>query len=68
MIDILDSPLLKAVKEGHILIIDEADKADCEVVTVLKNLVYLERCKINTNLCDFFGDIRFQIFKFFLYL
>lgn len=34
-----DSPLVKAVKEGHVLVVDEADKAPPEVVVVLKSLV-----------------------------
>eukprot|EP01125_Pyxidicula_operculata_P011635 TRINITY_DN3812_c2_g1_i1.p1 TRINITY_DN3812_c2_g1~~TRINITY_DN3812_c2_g1_i1.p1 ORF type:complete len:1438 (+),score=279.24 TRINITY_DN3812_c2_g1_i1:547-4314(+) len=34
-----DSPLVRAVREGHILVVDEADKAEVEVVTILKNLV-----------------------------
>jgi hypothetical protein len=34
-----DSPLVRAVVQGHVLVIDEADKADVEVITVLKNLV-----------------------------
>ncbi|KAJ1114524.1 hypothetical protein NDU88_002760 [Pleurodeles waltl] len=34
-----DSPLVKAVKMGHILVIDEADKAPTNVTCVLKTLV-----------------------------
>jgi len=34
-----DSPLVKSVREGRILVIDEADKAPLEVVSVLKNLL-----------------------------
>ncbi|XP_009461391.1 PREDICTED: von Willebrand factor A domain-containing protein 8 [Nipponia nippon] len=34
-----DSPLVKAVKFGHILVIDEADKAPTNVTCVLKTLV-----------------------------
>ncbi|XP_075447188.1 von Willebrand factor A domain-containing protein 8 isoform X2 [Ascaphus truei] len=34
-----DSPLVKAVKKGHILIIDEADKAPTNVTCILKTLV-----------------------------
>lgn len=34
-----DSPLVRAVKYGHVLVIDEADKAPVEVVSVLKGLV-----------------------------
>src|SRR5688500_7245785 len=33
------SPLVTAVKEGHILVIDEADKAPLEVVTMLRHIV-----------------------------
>lgn len=31
-----DSPLVKAVKEGHILVVDEADKAPLHVTSILK--------------------------------
>ncbi|XP_045461527.1 von Willebrand factor A domain-containing protein 8 [Harmonia axyridis] len=34
-----DSPLVKAVKEGHILVVDEADKAPTHVTCILKSLV-----------------------------
>eukprot|EP01124_Arcella_intermedia_P029907 TRINITY_DN642_c0_g1_i1.p1 TRINITY_DN642_c0_g1~~TRINITY_DN642_c0_g1_i1.p1 ORF type:complete len:1385 (-),score=366.10 TRINITY_DN642_c0_g1_i1:72-3695(-) len=34
-----DSPLVHAARDGHILVIDEADKAEMEVITVLKNLI-----------------------------
>ncbi|XP_028291916.1 von Willebrand factor A domain-containing protein 8 isoform X2 [Gouania willdenowi] len=34
-----DSPLVKAVKHGHILVIDEADKAPTNVTCILKTLV-----------------------------
>ncbi|MED6276760.1 hypothetical protein CHARACLAT_006287, partial [Characodon lateralis] len=34
-----DSPLVKAVKHGHILVIDEADKAPTNVTCILKALV-----------------------------
>lgn len=34
-----DSPLVKAVKNGHVLVIDEADKAPTHVTCVLKSLV-----------------------------
>lgn len=34
-----DSPLVKAVKAGYVLVIDEADKAPAHVTCVLKNLV-----------------------------
>uniref|UniRef100_A0A7M4DXF6 von Willebrand factor A domain-containing protein 8 n=1 Tax=Crocodylus porosus TaxID=8502 RepID=A0A7M4DXF6_CROPO len=34
-----DSPLVKAVKSGHILVIDEADKAPTNVTCILKTLV-----------------------------
>lgn len=34
-----DSPLVKAVKNGHILVIDEADKAPTHVTCILKTLV-----------------------------
>ncbi|XP_068022589.1 von Willebrand factor A domain-containing protein 8 [Melanerpes formicivorus] len=34
-----DSPLVKAVKFGHILVIDEADKAPTNVTCILKTLV-----------------------------
>uniref|UniRef100_A0A671LQ04 ATPase dynein-related AAA domain-containing protein n=1 Tax=Sinocyclocheilus anshuiensis TaxID=1608454 RepID=A0A671LQ04_9TELE len=35
----VDSPLVKAVKMGHILVIDEADKAPTNVTCILKTLV-----------------------------
>jgi MoxR-like ATPase len=34
-----DSPLVRAVREGRVLVVDEADKAPLEVVIVLKGLV-----------------------------
>lgn len=34
-----DSPLVKAVKNGHVLVIDEADKAPVHVTCILKSLV-----------------------------
>jgi MoxR-like ATPase len=34
-----DSPLVKAVKQGHILVVDEADKAPLHVTCILKTLV-----------------------------
>ena len=34
-----DSPLVRAVKTGHILIVDEADKAPTNVTCILKTLV-----------------------------
>jgi hypothetical protein len=34
-----DSPLVKAVRSGHVLVVDEVDKAPVEVVGVLKGLV-----------------------------
>jgi MoxR-like ATPase len=34
-----DSPLVKAVQNGHVLVIDEADKAPTEVVCILKSLI-----------------------------
>eukprot|EP01060_Flectonema_neradi_P023062 TRINITY_DN3129_c0_g2_i1.p1 TRINITY_DN3129_c0_g2~~TRINITY_DN3129_c0_g2_i1.p1 ORF type:complete len:1879 (+),score=356.83 TRINITY_DN3129_c0_g2_i1:191-5827(+) len=34
-----DAPLVKAVKNGHILVVDEIDKAPLEVVGVLKGLI-----------------------------
>eukprot|EP00668_Euglena_longa_P001746 GGOE01002056.1.p1 GENE.GGOE01002056.1~~GGOE01002056.1.p1 ORF type:complete len:1414 (-),score=516.23 GGOE01002056.1:25-4002(-) len=34
-----DSPLVKAVKAGHVLVVDEVDKAPVEVVGVLKGLI-----------------------------
>ena len=34
-----DSPLLRAVRDGHALVVDEADKAPVEVLSVLKGLV-----------------------------
>ncbi|XP_029645766.1 von Willebrand factor A domain-containing protein 8 [Octopus sinensis] len=34
-----DSPLVRAVKEGHVLVIDEADKAPTHVTCILKTLV-----------------------------
>lgn len=39
VLQIEDSPLVKAVKAGYILVIDEADKAPAHVTCVLKNLV-----------------------------
>uniref|UniRef100_A0A1B6BXM8 VWFA domain-containing protein n=1 Tax=Clastoptera arizonana TaxID=38151 RepID=A0A1B6BXM8_9HEMI len=34
-----DSPLVQAVKEGHVLVVDEADKAPTHVTCILKTLV-----------------------------
>lgn len=39
VLQIEDSPLVKAVKNGYVLVIDEADKAPAHVTCVLKNLV-----------------------------
>jgi len=39
VLQIEDSPLVKAVKDGYVLVIDEADKAPAHVTCVLKNLV-----------------------------
>lgn len=39
VLKIEDSPLVKAVKAGYVLVIDEADKAPAYVTCVLKNLV-----------------------------
>ena len=35
---IKDSPLVNAAKEGHVLVVDEADKAPLEVTVILKGL------------------------------
>ncbi|KAK3095149.1 hypothetical protein FSP39_010820 [Pinctada imbricata] len=34
-----DSPLVRAVKEGHVLVVDEADKAPTHVTCILKTLI-----------------------------
>ena len=34
-----DSPLVQAVKAGHVLVVDEADKAPTNVTCILKSLV-----------------------------
>lgn len=34
-----DSPLVKAIKHGHVLVVDEADKAPTHVTCILKSLV-----------------------------
>jgi len=34
-----DSPLVRAVKHGHVLVVDEADKAPTNVTCILKTLV-----------------------------
>ncbi|CAG8753605.1 14727_t:CDS:10, partial [Racocetra persica] len=34
-----DSPLVKAVKNGHVLVVDEADKAPTYVTAILRNLL-----------------------------
>ena len=34
-----DSPLVRAVRNGYVLVVDEADKAPVEVVTILKSLI-----------------------------
>lgn len=34
-----DSALVKAVRAGHVLVIDEADKAPLHVVAILKSLL-----------------------------
>ena len=34
-----DSPLVKAVKNGHIIVVDEADKAPLHVTCILKSLI-----------------------------
>jgi hypothetical protein len=35
----VDSPLVRAVRDGRVLVIDEADKAPLEVVAILKGLI-----------------------------
>lgn len=39
VLQIEDSPLVKAVKAGYVLIVDEADKAPAHVTCILKNLI-----------------------------
>ena len=39
MITYEDSPLVRAVRNGHVLVVDEADKAPTNVTCVLKTLV-----------------------------
>lgn len=39
VLQIEDSPLVKAVKAGYVLVVDEADKAPAHVTCILKNLV-----------------------------
>jgi len=34
-----DTPMIIAIKNGHVLVVDEADKAQLEVVCVLKGIV-----------------------------
>eukprot|EP00948_MAST-09A_sp_MAST-9A-sp1_P002850 g2850.t1 len=34
-----DSPLVRAIRNGHVLMVDEADKAPVEVISVLKSLI-----------------------------
>lgn len=33
-----DSPLVTSVKEGHVLVIDEGDKAPLHVIAILKSV------------------------------
>jgi von Willebrand factor A domain-containing protein 8 len=34
-----DSPLVRSIRNGYSLILDEADKAPIETITILKNLI-----------------------------
>jgi hypothetical protein len=34
-----DSPLVKAVRQGYVLVVDEADKAPLNVICILKSLI-----------------------------
>ncbi|XP_030874342.1 von Willebrand factor A domain-containing protein 8 [Leptonychotes weddellii] len=64
-----DSPLVKAVKLGHVLVVDEADKAPTNVTCILKTLVengemiladgrrIVATCMLNVNLFSPIGDI-----------
>lgn len=40
-----DSPLVQAVKSGHVLVVDEADKAPTHVTCVLKVFLKTDRLK-----------------------
>lgn len=42
-----DSPLVKAVKSGHVLVVDEADKAPTHVTCILKTLVEVSILQLN---------------------
>lgn len=39
LLTFIDSPLVKAVQNGRILLLDEADKAPLEVVSIIKSLI-----------------------------
>lgn len=39
LLTFIDSPLVKAVQHGRILLLDEADKAPLEVVSIIKSLI-----------------------------
>lgn len=47
-----DSPLVQAVKYGHVLIVDEADKAPTHVTCILKvsDMFQLQSCILQPNL------------------
>jgi hypothetical protein len=46
-----DSPLVKAVQEGHMLVIDEADKAPTEVICILKTLLEDGQMTVMSHSC-----------------
>lgn len=51
-----DSPLVRAAKEGRILVLDEADKAPVEVVALLKGLIEDGQLSLPDGRMLYFGD------------
>ena len=49
-----DSPLVRAARDGSVLVVDEADKAPTQVTCILKVMIYfvfalMLICKVHTN-------------------
>lgn len=60
-----DSPLVRAAREGNVLVVDEADKAPLHVVAVLKSLLDIGvsfSAYLNINLCIRHENIAHKIY------
>ena len=59
-----DSPLVKAVKSGHILVVDEADKAPTHVTCILKTLVESGEMILSGKILTEIKNIKFFFVQF----